>query len=224
MAGHYLQSLLGEREKIILATRHHWFVLASSIVLETVLVFFIFILTIAGSIYLYGQNISAWWIATVLGFILLIIPITTGTRDILNWSNHQYLITNLRVIQISGIFNKSVIDSSLDKVNDIKMDQSALGRMFGYGDIEILTASELGVNLFKRIDNPVKFKNALINAKASLEHAVDEAPEIKPGEPKPEDLKKDIPEMISKLADLRTQGVITETEFQTKKAELMAKI
>ncbi len=52
-------------------------------------------------------------------------------------------------MQISGIFNKSVIDSSLEKVNDIKMDQSALGRMFGYGDIEILTASELGVNLFK---------------------------------------------------------------------------
>jgi uncharacterized membrane protein YdbT with pleckstrin-like domain len=223
MAGHYLQSLLGEREKIILATRHHWFVLASSILLEAVLVFLIFVATIAGSIYLYGQT-SAWWIATLIGFVLLAIPITTGTRDILNWSNHQFIVTNLRVMQISGIFNKSVIDSSLDKVNDIKMDQSAIGRMFGYGDIEILTASEIGVNLFKHIDNPVKFKNALINAKASLEHAVDDVPEIKPEEPKPEDLKKDIPEMISKLADLRTQGVITETEFQSKKAELLSKI
>lgn len=224
MAGHYLQSLLGDREKIILGTRHHWFVLASSIILEAVLVFFIFVATIAGTIYLYGQNVSVWWIATLFGFILLLIPITTGTRDILNWSNHQFIITNLRVMQISGIFNKSVIDSSLDKVNDIKMDQSAIGRMFGYGDIEILTASEIGVNLFKHIDNPVKFKNALINAKASLEHAVDEVPEFKPEEPKPEDLKKDIPEMISKLANLRSQGVITETEFQAKKAELLSKI
>ncbi len=34
MSGHYLQSLLGDRENIILATRHHWFILASSIVLE----------------------------------------------------------------------------------------------------------------------------------------------------------------------------------------------
>jgi uncharacterized membrane protein YdbT with pleckstrin-like domain len=155
----------------------------------------------------------------LLGFLLLIIPITTGTRDILNWSNHQFIITNHRVMQISGIFNKSVIDSSLDKVNDIKMDQSALGRMFGYGDIEILTASELGVNLFKKIDNPVKFKSALINAKASLEHAVEVVQEIKPEEP-----QQDIPEMISKLADLRTQGIITEIEFQQKKAELLSKI
>jgi hypothetical protein len=117
-------------------------------------------------------------------------------------------------MQISGIFNKSVIDSSLDKVNDIKMDQSALGRMFGYGDIEILTASELGVNLFKKIDNPVGFKSALINAKAYLEQ----------GAPEPIESKPDVPAMISKLAELRTQGAITEEEFQQKKTDLLTKL
>jgi len=216
MAGHYLQSLLGDRENIILATRHHWFVLASSIILEIVLTLFIFVATIAGTIYLLGKQSAAWPIVVVFGFILFLIPITTGTRDILNWSNHQFIITNHRVMQISGIFNKSVIDSSLDKVNDIKMDQSALGRMFGYGNIEILTASELGVNLFKKIDNPVKFKSALINAKAYLEHAEDV--------PTTPESAIDVPAMISKLADLRTQGVLTEDEFQQKKAELLSKL
>jgi hypothetical protein len=86
--------------------------------------------------------------------------------------------------------------------------------MFGYGDIEILTASELGVNLFKKIDDPVKFKSALINAKAYLEHAAEGAPES----------SSDIPAMISKLADLRTQGVLTEDEFQQKKSELLLKL
>ena len=117
-------------------------------------------------------------------------------------------------MQISGIFNKSVIDSSLEKVNDIKMDQSALGRMFGYGNIEILTASELGVNLFKKIDNPIGFKSALINAKASLEQ----------GPPEPITGNVDIPAMISQLANLRAQGVLTENEFQQKKSELLSKI
>jgi uncharacterized membrane protein YdbT with pleckstrin-like domain len=217
MAGHYLQSLLGERENIILATRHHWFVLASSIVLEIVLILIIFITTLSLSIYLSNQ--PALLIVAVIGFILLLIPIATGTRDILNWSSHQFIITNHRVMQISGVFNKSVIDSSLDKVNDIKMDQSALGRMFGYGDIEILTASELGVNLFKKIDNPVKFKSALINAKAYLEHAPEVHQEITV-----EESKLDIPDMINRLADLRARGVITETEFLEKKSELLSKI
>jgi len=214
MSGHYLQSLLGDRETIILDTRHHWFVLASSIILEIVLILIIFAATLTGSIYLSGIQSTAWPIVAFGGFILMLIPITTGTRDILNWSNHQFIITNHRVMQISGIFNKSVIDSSLDKVNDIKMDQSALGRMFGYGNIEILTASELGVNLFKKIDDPVKFKSALINAKAYLEHAVEVTPET----------STDVPTMISKLADLRTQGVLTEDEFQLKKSELLSKL
>jgi uncharacterized membrane protein YdbT with pleckstrin-like domain len=219
-AGHYLQSLLGEREKIILVTRHHWFVLARSIIFEVFLILVVFAATIAGTVAISSTGSAFEFIVPLIGFLILLIPVTTGTRDVLEWTHHQYIITNLRVMQISGIFNKNVIDSSLDKVNDIKMSQSAFGRMFGYGDIEILTASELGVNLFKRIDNPVKFKSALINAKAYLEHAGEEAPEVMA----PAESKEDIPAMISKLADLRTQGVLTETEFQQKKAELLSKL
>jgi uncharacterized membrane protein YdbT with pleckstrin-like domain len=214
MSGHYLQSLLGEREKILLATRHHWFVLASSIFFEIAAILIIFAATILASILLTTSMPPAVPIAAVIGFILLLIPIATGTRDFLIWSNHQFIITNHRVMQISGIFNKSVIDSSLDKVNDIKMEQSALGRMFGYGDIEILTASELGVNLFKKIDNPVGFKSALINAKANLEQGAPVSIESKP----------DIPVMIAKLAELRAQGVLSEDEFQQKKTELLSKM
>jgi uncharacterized membrane protein YdbT with pleckstrin-like domain len=222
MAGHYLQSLLGEREKIIQVTRHHWFVLARSIIFEAFLILVVFAATIVITIVVSKSSSPFVFIVPLIGFLILLVPITTGTRDVLIWSHHQYIITNLRVMQISGIFNKNVIDSSLDKVNDIKMSQSAMGRMFGYGDIEILTASELGVNLFKKIDNPVKFKAALINAKAYLEHAGEEAPapEVVPAT----ESKGEIPVMITKLAELRAQGILTEVEFQQKKSELLAKL
>ncbi len=221
MASHYLQSLLGEREKIIIVTRHHWFVLARSIILEVVLILVIFSATIAGTIAISSAS-PFRFIVPLIGFVILLVPVATGTRDVLDWTHHQYIITNLRVMQISGIFNKNVIDSSLDKVNDIKMTQSAFGRMFGYGDIEILTASELGVNMFKRIDNPVKFKSALINAKANLEHAAEPEPvtEVAPGA----QMNQEIPAMIGKLAELRAQGILTEVEFQQKKAELLSKL
>ncbi len=221
MASHYLQSLLGDREKIVLVTRHHWFVLARSIFVEALAILVIFAATLAGTIALAGSATTSSllvYIVPLIGFVILLIPIVSAMRDVLLWTHHQYIITNLRVMQIDGVFNKNVIDSSLDKVNDIKMSQSAFGRMFGYGDIEILTASELGVNLFKKIDNPIKFKSALINAKAYLEHAGEESPA-----PLPEE-KMDIPTMITKLADLRTQGVLTETEFQQKKTELLTKL
>jgi uncharacterized membrane protein YdbT with pleckstrin-like domain len=222
MASHYLQSLLGEREKILLVTRHHWFVLVRSIILEVVLILVIFAATIAGTVAISRTQSVFEFIVPLIGFIILLVPVITGTRDVLEWTHHQYIITNLRVMQIAGVFNKSVIDSSLDKVNDIKMSQSAFGRMFGYGDIEILTASELGVNLFKRIDNPIKFKSALINAKAYLEHAGEE--ESSHEGLQAAEAKEDVPAMISKLAELRAQGILTEVEFQQKKSELLAKL
>lgn len=209
MAKMYIESLLGENERILLTARQHWFLLASAIFLEITLILFLFAASITASFF-YPDYVL--WIA-IAGFLLILIPIATMTRDILVWSHHQYIITNWRVMQVSGILNKSVIDSSLEKVNDVKMTQSALGRMFGFGDIEILTASELGVNMFKYIDEPVRFKTAMINAKSSADRREVTRP------PAP-----DIPAMIIQLDDLRKKGIISEEEFTTKKAELLAKL
>ena len=42
------------------------------------------------------------------------------------------------------MLNKTSLDSSLEKINDAVLTQSIFGRMFGFGDLEILTASEIG--------------------------------------------------------------------------------
>jgi len=67
-----------------------------------------------------------------------------------------------------GVFNKQVVDSLLEKVNDVKTEQSFLGRIFGYGDIEILTASEQGANRVRMIARPLEFKVAMLDAKEAL--------------------------------------------------------
>ena len=134
----YVESLLGNRERIILVARQHWFILVGSIVLEIVIILILISLTILAGVYWaqFALLIGA------IGTILLLLPLSTLMRDILDWMNRQYIVTNRRVIQISGILNKNITDSSLVKVTDVKMSQSASGRLFNYGDIEILTASE----------------------------------------------------------------------------------
>ncbi len=211
MAKTYLQSLLGDRESIVLVTHQHWFTLARAIVIEIVLILIIFTGTIVAA--LSAPPLAP--LVSAIGFVILLIPIATMTIDILNWSNRQFIITNRRVIQISGLFNKNVIDSNLEKVNDVKMVQSAVGRLFGYGDIEIMTASELGVNLFKRIDEPIRFKTAMLNAKEKIDH-------VDMGDPRGPAM--DVPELISRLDELRGKGALTEEEFQQKKSELLDKI
>lgn len=208
MAG-YVESLLGEREKIILIAHQHWFILVRAIVFEIVIILILIALTITAGAYLseFALLIGA------VGAILILLPLSTMMRDILDWTNRQFIVTNRRVVQISGILNKNVTDSSLVKVTDVKLEQSVFGRLFNYGDIEILTASEFGVNLFRRIEEPIIFKIAMLNAKEYLEQG-DGAVQA----------TEDILEIIASLDRLHDLGILSEEEFKKKKAELLARL
>lgn len=206
MAKNYTQSMLGENERILLITRQHWFVLFSAIMLEIFVTLVVFV----------GATVATINFPLAgLTFVLIFVPLFSMLHDILVWYNREYIVTNRRVIQIFGVFNKSVTDSSLEKVNDVKMSQSFFGRIFDYGDVEILTGSEMGVNLFKRIGDPIKFKTAMLNAKEKLSFE-EMGAHVQPTE--------DIPALIAKLDDLRQKGILTEAEFQNKKRELLAKM
>jgi uncharacterized membrane protein YdbT with pleckstrin-like domain len=211
MADKYIQSLMGDNEKMLLVTRQHWFVVFRTIVAEIMIILILIAISIVVSV----AYPPAALLAPIVGLLLVIIPAIGMLRDLLIWYNRQYIVTNRRVIQISGVFNKNVVDSSLEKVNDVKMSQSFFGRLFDYGNVEILTASELGINQFHRIGDPVHFKTAMLNAKEKLGFEED-ARFAKPAD--------DIPTLIAKLDELRKQGIVSEDEFQTKKVELLAKI
>jgi len=203
----YLKSLLGETEKILLVTRQHWFILFQAVLAEVLLAALIIVGVIV------SVNILLFPLG-VLGLFLLFIPILSFLRDFLLWYNKKYIVTNRRVMQISGVINKNVIDSSLEKVNDVKMDQTFWGRIFDFGDIEILTASELGANLFRTIGDPIRFKTSMLNAKETLERPMMHR----------DDGEADIPTLIARLDVLRQRGIISNEEFQIKKTDLLSKL
>lgn len=218
MSRTYLNSLLGENEEILLVSRQHWFVLFGMVILELIAMIVLVIVVAIAQTYL--PNYPIWY-----AFFLLIIPLISLLREYLIWWNRQYVITSRRVIQISGIINKNVIDSSLEKVNDVKMVQSFWGRLYGYGNVEILTASELGVNLFKKIGNPIRFKTTMLNAKSRLEMEQAGAFLDKVNDAEGAEVtSNEIPALIERLGVLREKGVLTEEEFEKKKAELLAKL
>jgi hypothetical protein len=72
-------------------------------------------------------------------------------------------------MQTEGVINKRVVDSSLEKINDAILTESVFGRMFGFGDLEILTASESGISLLRMLPQPDQFKRAMLDAKHDLE-------------------------------------------------------
>lgn len=203
----YLESLLGGREVIALKARRHGVVILRTVLLNSLLAALIAVLV--------ALLFPVTGGASLLGLLLWALPLGALLRDLLLWWNEIYVITNRRVIQLEGIIHKHSIDSSLEKVNDVVLDQSILGRLLNYGNVQILTASEMGINRIEKVGAPVRFKTSMLNQKEAM--GALEAIQAGPA-------GGDIPSMIEKLDDLRRRGILTPEEFEREKQELLAKL
>ena len=80
--------------------------------------------------------------------VLVVVGLAYIGWQILRYVNEEYVVTSRRVLQLEGVINKRVRDSSLEKINDAVLTQSLFGRIFGFGDMNIDSASDDGeINL-----------------------------------------------------------------------------
>ena len=61
---------------------------------------------------------------------------------VLQWMARLYVLTDLRVLRISGVFNVQIFDCPLRKVARTRVLQSPRDRMLGIGSIEIIPTDE----------------------------------------------------------------------------------
>ncbi|HEC36560.1 MAG TPA: PH domain-containing protein [Anaerolineae bacterium] len=201
----YVERLLAQDERVVFVTRQHWLTLLPAILVDVGLAIVITALSVGG--YVLSPPF------TLLGLLFLLAPLGHFLTRFTSWRNEQYIVTNRRVMEIRGTFRKYVSDSSLEKVNDVVMEQSALGRLLDYGHVRIITGSDIGVNSFRHIAHPIRFKTAMLDQKAYLGGF----PPPDNGEVNPEE----VPDLLARLNDLRQRGIITEEEFRREKRELL---
>jgi uncharacterized membrane protein YdbT with pleckstrin-like domain len=218
----YLEGLMGKNEKIVLTTRQHWITIVGTFLVNG---FVILVLWGIGGILWWLDILKAlvWLPLAIMGLVSLLF-LWRLILDWLHWYNDMYAVTNRRIIQISGVINKHTIDSSLEKINDLVLNQSALGRMLGYGDLEILTGSEIGVNVLRRIADPVRFKTEMLNQKEGMSEMDAFESKAKRTLAAEAPSAGDVPELIAELDELRKKGLITDAEFQEKKSKLLSRI
>ena len=206
----YIKKMLAANEEVLFRTRRHWFVLFGAMFREFLV---LFALAVAGVLLTTMALPIAPWAWIVLGAVGIIVLITM-LINAARWSNQEFLVTNRRVIHSSGIINKSILDSSLSKINDVILTQSWMGRMFGYGTIKILTASDEVINLLDRIRHPIELKRAMLDAKGALEGgpAVVMAPQTS------------ATQLLEELAALKSKNLISEEEYQAKRKEILQRM
>lgn len=205
----YLNKLLGQDETILFRTHQHFFVIFGEIVRE-----FLILVVVGVGFYAVHEwsPKQAIWFYSVLYFVGAVVLVSM-LIDVLRWRAEEFLVTNRRVIQCSGIINKNVLDSSLNKINDVALHHSWLGRMLGYGTLEILTASEEVVNRIDKISHPIEFKRAMLDAKAKSE-SVSEV-ELR---------SRSATDLLEELAQLKSKNMLSESEYEEKRKEILKRM
>ena len=165
MSIEYVQQQLGAAEKILYTERHHWVFFVAEMIKWILFTVAVLVLVIVLRAWVFPGSTWMWWI-----LVVLIVPGVRMFWGFLSWKMNVYVLTNRRVIESTGVLSKRVADSSLEKLTDIVLKQSIMGRALNYGDIIVLTAAAgAGVNNLKQIRDPMQFKTQMLNAKEELE-------------------------------------------------------
>lgn len=166
----YGDALLADGEQIVLRSRQHWLAwLVDGRVAVSVLVASLALLAIAS--FALEQGAPRFWLGA-LAFVLLMGSLLVLARMWLSWRSQDYMVTNRRVVKVEGIIRKRSADSSLEKINDAVLEQGIFGRMFGFGNLEILTAAEIPVDRFYMLSQAQTFKRTMLEEKNRLERDV----------------------------------------------------
>jgi membrane protein YdbS with pleckstrin-like domain len=163
----YTERLMSSGERIVIVDRQHWFVVLANGRYGVAAILGALLLVIVQAVAKPDPGVSN--VLGAVAAILFIVGLAVLAWEVLRYQNQQYVITNRRVLQVSGVINKHSGDSSLEKINDADLTQSVLGRMFNFGDLDVLTASDAGIDRMRMIHDPVGFKRAMLDAKHDYE-------------------------------------------------------
>jgi len=164
----YADTLLSDGEVIVLRSRQHPLAIFLEARWAIALWVIAIALLVAGALLnLQGRDFQ---LVGGAALICIVIGLVLFAWRYWQWWAQDYIVTNRRLMKVTGIFNKRSSDSSLEKINDAVLDQNVLGRLLNYGDLDILTASgESAVDYFRMLNGAKEFKRVMLNQKHGLE-------------------------------------------------------
>ncbi|MGH9285209.1 MAG: PH domain-containing protein, partial [Acidimicrobiales bacterium] len=152
--------------------------------------------------------------ALLIGFLLLALATFVWlVARYLKWRTTNFVVTSDRLIYRTGVLAKQGLEIPLERVNNILCSQRIIERILRSGDLVIESAGERGQQTIADVANPFIVQNVVYKA---MEAAQARDHDRMAGRPGPS-----IPEQIEKLDELRQRGIISQAEFDQKKAQLL---
>ena len=128
------------------------------------------------------------------------------------WATTSFVVTSDRLIHRSGVLSKRGIEIPLENVQTVFSSQSLLERLLRCGDLVIESGGERGRQAFSDISRPSLVQDEIhrqieANGRRMAGWAGGGG--------------SSITERLAQLDDLRRRGVVTQAEFDAKKATLL---
>ena len=205
-----MRTALKKDEKILLITRQHW--------LRLVLPCFAWLLL---------TILLIWWLNNTTAWIIILLAALYPLIEYVNWRHNLWSVTNMRIVDETGFFTRYSKESPLDKINNVEYDQSIWGRLFGYGNVDIQTAAEMGETKYMLIHHPKLLKDTITHAQEEYKkiqissQATQLAEAIARTNVSAQPSQQMIADELDKLFSLLQKGAITQEEYLAQKAKLM---
>jgi uncharacterized membrane protein YdbT with pleckstrin-like domain len=148
----YVKSVLQPGENIRFVTDIHWMVYLPGLLLLLVGIVVVVLVWSFGVIG--GAAVFLHGLAAVL-FVGAAILMFVGWFK--RWTT-EVAVTDKRIIYKRGFISRYTIEMHLDKVESVDVDQSVLGRIFGYGDI-MVHGTGASLEPLRNIESPIEFRN-----------------------------------------------------------------
>lgn len=135
-----LRELLGPDEKVHFETRQHpWVLIHDAGVLLLLLLLAAGAAVYAGSADWLNNQVGGWieiglWIAFAVIAVL-------GIIKILGWWTERLYLTNSKIVYVHGIVNHNITTTPLVKIDEVTLRRPLLGRMLGFGRLDVENAS-----------------------------------------------------------------------------------
>lgn len=104
-----------------------------------------------------------WWsagVAAAAGSLILI-------NHIIILVTTEIVVTTYRFVYKTGLISRNTQEVSLNKIEEITLQQSVWGRLLGYGQL-VLRGTGVGVITLPDLDDPIRLRKIIENTKSAL--------------------------------------------------------
>jgi uncharacterized membrane protein YdbT with pleckstrin-like domain len=148
----YVETIIGPGEHIVHVGRVSLLTILSSLLGGT----FLIVVAIALLLMPVGSpdvTRALAGIAAALGVLVIVVALVRR-------SSTELAVTNRRVIAKFGLIARSTVEMNLAKIESVRVEQTVLGRLFGFGSI-IVTGTGSTMDPIRFIADPIAFRQAI---------------------------------------------------------------